>query len=184
MNKTWRKIPGFLDYSVSSYGQIRRDTSKKGARAGRILSQWKHGRYRVVVLRDAFSNKKNIYVHRAVALAFLGCPPSPKHEVAHWNNLGCDNHVTNLRWATRSENHADKHRHGTSRNQAGVNNVNAKLTWDEVAEMRNKNSRGYTYKQLAKEFDIGESHVRKICIGVRWRPLEVEVPMPPKLFVG
>jgi hypothetical protein len=42
-------------------------------------------------------------VHRLVALAFVGPPPSPSHTVDHINRNPDDNRVANLRWATKSE---------------------------------------------------------------------------------
>lgn len=42
-------------------------------------------------------------VHRLVALAFLGSPPSKKHSVDHINRKKDDNRAVNLRWATAKQ---------------------------------------------------------------------------------
>lgn len=42
-------------------------------------------------------------VHRLVAMAFLGEPPTPDHTVDHINRDKSDNRLVNLRWATNSE---------------------------------------------------------------------------------
>ena len=47
--------------------------------------------------------KKVQRVHRLVALAFLGSPPSAKHSVDHINRKKDDNRAVNLRWATSSQ---------------------------------------------------------------------------------
>lgn len=53
------------------------------------------------------------YVHDLVAEAFLG--PKPQGlEVCHGDNNTRNNAASNLRYATRSENHRDKRKHGTN----------------------------------------------------------------------
>lgn len=54
-----------------------------------------------------------MYVHRIVALTFIGVPPFAKSEVCHNDGNRRNNHYSNLRWGTRKENVADSIRHGT-----------------------------------------------------------------------
>lgn len=57
------------------------------------------------------SRRKDYFVHRLVALAFIGeCPDGM--EVAHANGNARDCSLANLRYATRAENIADKIAHG------------------------------------------------------------------------
>jgi hypothetical protein len=59
------------------------------------------------------------YVHRLMLEAFVGpCPTG--HQAAHCDGDRHNNVLTNLRWATRKENEADKLRHGT--HQYGARN--------------------------------------------------------------
>lgn len=185
MKELWRKISHCPDYSVSNLGRVRRDTKKRGAKAGRILKQGFHGAYHNIVLRNSKSEKVNAYVHILVGTAFLGDKPTSKHEIAHWNGNGYDNRIENLRWATRSENHADKHRHGTARVQCGEKNVNARLTWVIVKKMRESWEKGAvkTYIELGKVFGVNPSHARMICLNLRWRPLNEKIPLPPEAMV-
>lgn len=111
----WRKVPGFPAYSVSSLGRVRRDWAAQGTQPGRILKpQPDRVGYPIVYLSIAQQHFRRP-VHRLVALAFIGEPPTPKHEVAHGDGVKTNNAPSNLRWATKRENEADKLLHGSRR---------------------------------------------------------------------
>lgn len=60
--------------------------------------------------------RRNLAVHRIVAMTFVGPRPSPAHEACHIDGDRRNNVASNLRWGTRRENAADRDRHGrTSR---------------------------------------------------------------------
>lgn len=48
--------------------------------------------------------RKKFLVHRLVALAYHGLPPTELHEVNHVNGIKTDNRPGNLEWVTRSQN--------------------------------------------------------------------------------
>jgi hypothetical protein len=52
------------------------------------------------------------FVHRLVLETFVGPRPAG-HQAVHGDGDRYNNALTNLRWATRKENEADKRRHGT-----------------------------------------------------------------------
>ena len=96
----WRPVPGF-DPSivmVSSEGWIR--TRNGLPKKGSYSSAFKV--YRVAITNGDMK-LKHYLVHRLVAFAFLGPPPSETHTVDHLNRNSEDNRACNLRWATRSE---------------------------------------------------------------------------------
>lgn len=100
----WRSVPG-IDESmalVSSEGWVRvRTKSLGGAQA---LGQPQRGSYSSETgTRRVGINGKTHLVHRLIAVAFLGPPPSRAHTVDHLNRDSDDNRVANLRWASRSE---------------------------------------------------------------------------------
>ena len=112
VSEVWAKVQGFPAYSVSSAGRVRRDGASRGAVPGRVLKLSRDANgYACVNLYDNGRPVKS-YVHRLVAAAFLGAPPSPDHHVAHWDGDGMNASCRNLRWVTQSENEADKVRHG------------------------------------------------------------------------
>lgn len=48
--------------------------------------------------------KEFVYVHRLLALTFLGDPVGNRNHVNHKNGIKTDNRLENLEWVTRSEN--------------------------------------------------------------------------------
>lgn len=93
----WKKIIGFPNYSVSSFGNVRNDSTMH------ILKPWEStGNYLYVALCDK-GKKKTKRVHRIVAEAFC-----LKHyddtEVNHIDGDKKNNNAENLEWVTKSEN--------------------------------------------------------------------------------
>lgn len=103
-------LPGFecaIEYYVNRQGQVK---STKG-NSERILKTKKHAAgYPMVTLTQRIGRKKPIYVciHKLVAFAFLGKPPTPYGAkrgcsmIEHINKNNADCSASNLRWATRS----------------------------------------------------------------------------------
>jgi len=56
--------------------------------------------------------RKFIFAHTLVALAYIGKPPTERHEVNHINNNKADNNYINLEWVTKSENHIKAYQSG------------------------------------------------------------------------
>src|SRR5690606_21072092 len=116
-NEEWKEIEGFPEYEVSSLGRVR-SFWKRGCKpqitdSPRVLKPVDNGKgYLQVGLYLGGKVYKQL-IHRLVCEAFHGEPPTPEHEVAHWDGDRSNNAVGNLRWATPAENMSDKKRHGT-----------------------------------------------------------------------
>jgi hypothetical protein len=166
----WRPIPGFPDYEVSEAGDIRRmRIGKRGhGRIGKTLKPWLYSDFGHLQLKltSADGQKKAICVHQAVALAFHGPKPSPMHEVAHGDGVAWHNHWSNLRWATKEENRADMLLHGTA--PIGEKNGAARLSDDQVREIKRLLSTGAKQKDLAKEFTVHKATIQAIAAGRNW----------------
>lgn len=114
-SENWRKVPiepfgG--DYEVSDQGRLRRSTvSAKHDPVGKIIKPKVSRGYHQYKLCGG-GERLFIGAHRLVALAFIGPPPSDKHQAAHWDGNKTNNVPSNLRWATSAENNGDKRRHG------------------------------------------------------------------------
>ncbi len=97
MAEKWKTIKGFQGYEVSSRGRIR---NKK---TGHVLSNQNTRGYRKINLSQ--NNKLSTQrIHRLVAFAFLGEPPTDKHVVHHINHNKADNRLENLEWVTPKRN--------------------------------------------------------------------------------
>lgn len=100
-------------YEVSSHGDVRSvdilitDSLGRARRqTGRVL---KHticdfGYHRVELRSGGRETRRSFAVHRLVAKAFLGDPPSDDHEVLHLDHDVDHNHLGNLKWGTHGEN--------------------------------------------------------------------------------
>ena len=101
MNELYKNIPGYNGkYQVSNLGNVRSLQCKEP----RILQQFdrdKCGHKYVELCKDGVSKK--FLIHRLVAEAFI---PNPDNLpiVMHKDNDPLNNHVSNLKWGTQSDN--------------------------------------------------------------------------------
>ena len=111
----WKDIEGYEGmYQVSSYGRVRRldfERPMKTAKGDIVMRKYKakmlkthHDPHGYLVLKF-FDQKKNIRVHRLVAMAFV---PGYREElfVNHKNEIRDDNRPENLEWCTVEYNNA------------------------------------------------------------------------------
>lgn len=102
------------------------------------------------------------YVHRLVAEAFLP-PDETRYEVNHIDGNKSNNHVSNLEWATHSENHRHAAVHGLS--------AKAVLKPSQVVNIKQLLGEGFTYKYIADMYNITVSAVNHIKNGRSWNHL-------------
>lgn len=168
MNEAWLPVAGFEGiYSVSSSGRVRSEAravvyaaGKKQTVRQRVLSPAKKASGHLSVMLYRGQHRQRLHVHRLVAIAFIGPQPSALHEVAHRDGDPSNNAPSNLRWSTRSENHADKVIHGT--HNRGERHPLSKLSDEQVRSIRASRN---TTKQIANEFGITAGHVWAVKAG-------------------
>ncbi len=166
MTEVWRDSPSAPGYQVSSHGRARRSVPDgHRAKAGFILKQnYDHAGY--AYIRPSVAGRVfTLRINRAVCEAFHG-PAFSGAEAAHGNGDRRDNRSDNLRWATPSENAADRVLHGTS--PRGERNVQAKLSQAQVAEIRSRAHYFGICRDLAAEFGVSASYISGIPRGARW----------------
>nr|WP_276555643.1 HNH endonuclease signature motif containing protein [Bradyrhizobium elkanii] len=106
-----------------------------------------------------------LYSHRLCCEAFHGPSPSDKREVAHWDGNPSNNHFSNLRWASASENGLDRVRHGRKRGAM-------KLANEQVLRIKSIDRCAHAQRNsLARELGISQSWAWKIANGKWWRHL-------------
>ena len=163
----WLPVVGFEGlYEVSDNGDVRSVVSRHGPRkASRIVAgHVNRGGYRAFKAHRN-SVPKQIYVHRAVLLAFVGpCPDGM--ECAHINGDPLDNRLENLRWSTRLDNSQDKHAHGTT--LRGESHGKSKLTEEQVCEIRSLVESGMSERDCAVLFGVGSYCVHSIKHRKTW----------------
>lgn len=125
---TWEKIKKFKNYSINEKGQVRNDVT------GRIKKPFvnKSNGYMTV---DLWKNNKSnkITVHRLLAEAFIP-NPDDKPTVDHKDGNRLNNDLSNLRWATYSE-------QNSRFDSFGVRSQKVKVT--HYVEFRNNRSGGH-----------------------------------------
>lgn len=157
--EVWRDVVEYEGvYQVSNFGRVKRIKRARGAKFGGILSQHtdpKSLEKKVVLSKD--SKPKVHRVHRLVAFAFLGSPPTERHVVAHGDGNASNNRLANLRWATRSENSFDQVLHGT--NVGKYHGRKSALSDEQVtAILLDKRS----HEEVAKDFNLSPGTVGQI----------------------
>lgn len=110
--------------------------------------------------------RKNRTVHSLVAEAFIG-PRPPGCEVAHKDGSRTNNFLSNLRYATYSENNADKLQHGT--HLVGGKAPGAKLTNNDVDDIWFLISLKVKLGDIAKMLRISPGQISEIRAGNQWK---------------
>lgn len=163
----WHTIPNLKGYEASSLGRIR-SWRRRGLPAPRASSPFQKklrpksdGLPYLVTTIDGVPR----YVHHLVLEAFVG--PRPEGMEACHNDGDCQNNeLSNLRWASKTENEADKNLHGTR--LRGENHRRAKLTEDEVRAMRRQHENGASLDYLAAYYAVAKSTACRIVKRKLW----------------
>lgn len=110
LEEKWLTAPGMLgDYEVSNRGRLRRETPGKNTEPGRIQVtpvQNQYGHLGIVRMGDN-GRKTKFYIHRLVALAFIGEPPEGQPFIRHLDSDPTNNELANLAWGSAAENSLD-----------------------------------------------------------------------------
>lgn len=168
----WRPIPNYEQfYEISEYGDVRRVSDCARARKGYIqVGRVDKVGYCLVGLRNGDGKRKNFLRHRLVARVWLGeCPKG--YQVNHIDQNNQNNHYSNLEYVTCQENirqsWAKTNRRETSMPH-GENHKSAKLTQEQVDEIRNLIASGMEQKQVAKRFGMSRAQICRIYHRTRW----------------
>ena len=166
----WRDIPGYEGlYQVSNLGRVKsmervihfpanhRNKAYSRIQKERIVRPITMGGY----LGFNVGNKKKMYVHRAVALAFIPNPDN-KTDVNHIDGDKYNNQLENLEWVTRKGNM----RHAFSNGLVGYHNPSNKKRvrislpngFEKVFEC---------IEYAAKYIGVCSSGVSRACSGIR-----------------
>lgn len=149
----WKPIPEYESfYLISSFGRVKRLASIVKHPSGgnkkcreRILKNDPTRKY-IQFTFCKYGTRKNMMVHRLVAEAFISNPEN-KPCVNHLDGNPMNNHVTNLEWATYSEN--EKHSYsqlgkvGTMKNLLHYDNG-----WDNALVIGGYRIRGSERKKM------------------------------------
>lgn len=162
----FRTLPQHPGYKFFADGRIR---SKVGNWLSPAPAAGRQ-RYSRVSLPDAKSGEwKTQQIHVLICEAFHGPRPFPGAQVRHLDGNNRNNQADNLRWGTSAENHADQKRHGTRWDNRGEKHPLAKLTWEQVREIRERYAAGgITQRELGAEYSVSRERVGELVRGSGW----------------
>lgn len=114
--------------------------------------------------------KKTIAAHRLSYMIHNGDIGSGMHVLHTCDNPSCVN-PAHLFLGTHIDNMEDMKKKGRWRgvSNAGENNPLAKLSANQVAEIRKEIASGHKYKDVALKYCISDGHARKIAACKSWR---------------
>lgn len=176
MQEIWKDIVGYENlYLISNYGRLKSINKFIVLRNGelrklkeRIMkpSITEYGYIRYALTKN--SKRVLFRAHRLVAEAFIPNPEN-KPEVNHKFGDKLDNRVSQLEWATASENMRDAYDNGLIKSRKGAKHHNSKLTDDIVLKIRDLYSKGgFSYKDLGRKFNIHYSNIGYIIQRKAW----------------
>ena len=166
----YRAIQDFPGYVVGSDGKVLSYWSQSGCcvfdRPPRVLRPsivaW--GYLQVRLYRNAHGYSRR--VAPLVLEAFIGPRPDGMN-CCHNNGVPADNRLHNLRWDTQRNNYRDAIRHGTVTRGERVGG--AKLTADQVLEIRRLGASGMSRQEIAEVFRVKRVTVYAIISKQNWR---------------
>lgn len=178
-NEVWLKVETKYptktsDYYISNYGRIKRIdrmTKKESELKGAIH---KRSGFKTLSFRLVENKSKHVYIHKFVAEHFVKKTSEAQKYVFHLNGDKRNNVWTNLGWQTKEELTLFLRERGNRARDNGEIK-HAKLTETQVRILKQRIKKGKTkLKILAKQFDVSETHVKRIARGENWGHIEYE----------
>ena len=175
----WKDVEGYEGiYSISSNGDILSSGfhfyNARGLycfRKPRILKKCLNSEGYVTSILTRGKTFKNVKVHRLVALAFLGSPPTGKGQVNHKNGVKSDNRVENLEWISGQDNIRHAFATGLNYGRKGESSLRSKLKDRDVIDIRDRYSNGETIASMARSYGVTETCIRLVCKRKSWTHL-------------
>lgn len=170
IEENWRPIKGYKGkYECSTMGRIKSVAGFGRSKYDQILKQFQneHG-YLQIRLFYASRKATTHKIHRLIAQTFIRNPKG-KRTVNHKNSNKKDNRITNLEWATHSENHKHAYSNGRVRTMLGkTGRLNAAskpvgqydINGNKIANYENA-------RHAAREANISYKHISCVCNGKR-----------------
>lgn len=179
----WKDVVGWERvYSISSLGRVKSLRITHNYLHPRILKGTIDvlGYPRVCLCRGGVH--KYVRIHQLVAECFVPNPES-KPEVNHKSGIKTNNKPANLEWVTLRENNIHALETGLSTMGAkGSAHHSAKLTEDDVREIKACLAMGHRGVDIAVRFNVLPTTISSIKLGLTWKhihnsaPPEVESP--------
>ncbi len=161
MDKIWKIIPNFENYSINNLGEIQSHYTNKILKP----SLENQGYLAVTLYKNKKPKRKRI--HQLVALAFINNPKN-KPQVNHKDCNKQNNFVSNLEWTTHKENmeHASINNLVASKEKQGISKLNI-LIVEKIRKLYN--TKNFSQRQLAKKFNVCQRTITMIINHLTWK---------------
>lgn len=177
--ETWVDVKGFeIAYQVSSFGRIKSKKRFIKTRWGtytkeipeliRVQKITRNGYLAISFTQD--QKKHWISLHRLTALHFI--EGNSALQINHIKGNKKDNRCFMLEWTTALRNHEHAIETGLKNNPVGETNSNAKLTADNVREVRVMAAQGIRSGIIAEKFGVKPNTITEIKNGRKWSHLQ------------
>jgi hypothetical protein len=116
---------------------------------------------------------KPVYIHRLIAQNFIPNPEN-KIEVNHIDGNTKNNNISNLEWATKSENQLHAYKIGLNKPSPsmGEKNGNSVLTDEIVTKIRTMFKNGIRQCEIRKQFNISKYLVSNVVLNKTWKHIK------------
>lgn len=171
----WKPVLGLEGrYEVSNYSRVRslpfttvRSNGRRYVHHGGILKPAHHKLHEYVQLYYSAKVQTKCWVYRLALEAFIGPPPTDKHEVNHKDGDPLNNHISNLEWVTRKENmaHAFANKLYSRGEEVGCAVLNEQM----VREARLLRKAGLSYRALGKKLGVNHDTIRSAVKRETWK---------------
>lgn len=174
MNEIWKPVPYKpfdTKYFVSNKGRVK--PIKKSIYSNSKEEYLRPGvgsrGYGCVTLYCNGQSKQS-FIHRMVALVFVGEPPEGKNVVCHLDDNKLNNVSENLCWGDANDNMRHMVDHG--RSLYGSRNPRALLTDSKVLEIRRLYATGeYSQTKLSKIYGVNQTTIGRAINSKAWKHL-------------
>lgn len=164
----FRQIPWAMWYYASDFGRV---IGMSPTQPGRLVrSTPLPNGYMQLKLTENDGAARHNYLHRTVLRVFKG-EPDFGLQGAHGDGDKSNNRLNNLRWATPTENAADKALHGTL--LFGSLSPHAKLNEVLAASIKRRLDQGERQCDVAESLQVPVSRVANIAQNKTWKHVEV-----------
>lgn len=176
MRERWKSVDGYENlYEVSDHGNVRsfpRLVSRVSwyglqefVKPGQLLKPgYCKGYPKVTLTKNGV--EKQYWVHRLVAVAFIGAAPFDDAFVLHLDDNPRNANYKNLRWGTAADNSRDMVR--KERQCRGHAVSTAVLTVSAVEKIVRLLKRGLSSSVIAEQFSVSRCTINDICAGRSW----------------
>lgn len=169
MDEIWKDIEGYEGwYSISNFGNVRRDKPEHNTFIGKILKNSISPRGYITTTLTKNGIMKSFSVHSLVAKHFIGDRPED-YTINHKDCNKTNNHIYNLEYVTHKENVIHSYKNGRCISRKGTKSILAKLTEEIVINIRKQYSIGnITQRSIAKKYKVSYSLICNIISKKVW----------------